>query len=137
MNLYKTLHIIAFVMVSHSRYQGMFIMLFPVTLILTRKFKKPQSNANSNVSMLTQCTSCSSIEKKFAKQKTIKSRKLNIPAKANAPVSTTHLHRLKLALQQQRLKCTQLEGELTKMRNAIQNSGVVLHQKFLKMLGLL
>ena len=78
----------------------------------------------------TKCTNCLSFEKKLTKQKTIKSRKLNVAAKANAPVSTTHPHRLKLALQQQRLKCTQLEGELTKMRQAIQKSGVVLQSEF-------
>ena len=85
---------------------------------------------HANNTGTTQCACCSSYEKKLAKQKTIKSRNLNVAAKPNAPVSTTHPHRLKLALQQQRLKCAQLEGELTKMRNAIQNSGVVLQSEF-------
>ena len=78
----------------------------------------------------TKCASCSDFEKKQAKMKAIKTRKLNIPAKPNAPISATHPHRLKLALQQQRLKCAQLEEELTKMRNAISSSGVALDSEF-------
>ena len=76
------------------------------------------------------CANCLHFQKKVAKQKTIKNRKLNVPAKANAPVCTTHPNRLKLALQQQRLKCAKLEGELSKMRQAIHNSGVALHPEF-------
>ena len=70
------------------------------------------------------------MKRNLQNKKKIKGRKLNVPAKANAPVSITHPHHLKLALQQQRLKCKQLEGELTKMKSAIQKSGLVLQSEF-------
>eukprot|EP00112_Aurelia_sp_Birch-Aquarium-sp1_P011129 Seg2347.5 transcript_id=Seg2347.5/GoldUCD/mRNA.D3Y31 product="hypothetical protein" protein_id=Seg2347.5/GoldUCD/D3Y31 len=82
---------------------------------------------NENV---MKCINCALFERKVTKAKTVKYKKLNIPAKANAPVSATHPQRLKLTLQQQRLKCVQLEQELGKMRNEIQNSGVVLGAEF-------
>lgn len=78
----------------------------------------------------TKCITCCDFEKKLLKRKEIKSRKLNIPAKPNAPVSATHPHRLKLALQRERLKCAQLQTELTKMRHIIHSSGVRLDSEF-------
>ena len=53
-----------------------------------------------------------------------KKHKSYIPAKLKAPVSKTHPSRLKLALQNERLKCSLLEKELATMRNEIETKAV-------------
>ena len=52
------------------------------------------------------------------------SRKFNTPAKLNAPISKTSPGRIKLTLQEQRLKCQQLEDELNCMRNELSANSV-------------
>ena len=49
---------------------------------------------------------------------------MKTPAKLNAPISKTSLGRLKLALQQQRLKCQQLQEELQRMRTELSTNAV-------------
>ena len=53
-----------------------------------------------------------------------KEAKLKTPAKPKAPVSATHPSRLKLTLQEQRLKVKQLEDQLAEMREELHKSSV-------------
>ena len=71
-----------------------------------------------------QCQICFQREKKLAKDFKRKSKNLYNPAKPKAPVSATHPNRLKLTLQQQQLKCTQLQKEIEELRLAINYSGI-------------
>ena len=72
----------------------------------------------------SQCENCFQHEKRSAKELEKKSKNLCNPAKPKAPVSATHPNRLKLTLQQQRLKCGQLQKEIEEMRLAINSSGI-------------
>ena len=51
---------------------------------------------------------CNSVEKLASKLSVAKIKRLRIPAKPRAPVSLTSSDRIKLTLQDQRLKCAQL-----------------------------
>ena len=51
--------------------------------------------------------------------------KRKIPDKPKAPVSSTHPTRIKLALQEQRLKVKQLEEQLIEMREELYKSSIV------------
>ena len=53
-----------------------------------------------------------------------KQRRLSKPAHVKAPVSKTDPVRLKLTLQEQRLRCFELERELCEMRSELQKSSV-------------
>ena len=57
-------------------------------------------------------------------EKSTKAKEMVIPAHAKAPVSKTDPVRIKLTLQEQRLKCAQLEQELTEMRTEILKSNI-------------
>ena len=48
---------------------------------------------------------------------------------SNAPIATTHPEKLKLTIQGQRLKCSQLEAELDKMRTELQKNTVLVHNE--------
>ena len=50
--------------------------------------------------------------KRFAKIERLKTNNINTPAKLNAPLSSRHPNNVKLALQQQRLKCIDLERQI-------------------------
>ena len=76
-----------------------------------------------------QCENCMKIENRTAKEVQRKGKNLCIPAKPKAPVSATHPTRLKLTLQQQRLKCSQLQKEIEEMRLAINSSSVSVDPK--------
>ena len=71
--------------------------------------------------ILFQCDNC--IDQDIIKNRNEKvtARRHNQPAKLKAPVSVTRSHRIKLTLQQQRLKCNQLEQELQKMKKNAPN----------------
>eukprot|EP00795_Rhopilema_esculentum_P015307 gene15307-6524_t len=71
-----------------------------------------------------QCKICSTVERKLTKVLDKKTTKLCIPAKAKAPVSITHPSRLKLTLQQHRLKCSQLQKQIDEMRLSIESSSL-------------
>ena len=58
--------------------------------------------------------------KKYIFQNNRKPTILNQPAKLNAPIKFTSPERIKLTLQDHRLKCKQLEDELSKTRAAIE-----------------
>ena len=53
-----------------------------------------------------------------------KQRRLSTPAHVKAPVSKTNPVRLKLTLQEQRLRCSELERELCEMRSELQKSSI-------------
>ncbi len=72
----------------------------------------------------TICGNCSAHEKKIETKAIKKSRQINTPAKLNTSITVTHPNRVKLALQAQRLKCSQLEKEIARMRLDIQSAGV-------------
>ena len=78
------------------------------------------------------CHNCKIVETKLKKEEVKKSRNINVPAKLNAPLSQTHPNRLKLTIQQQRMKCSQLEEEINKMRKEIATSGVKLNSELSK-----
>eukprot|EP00795_Rhopilema_esculentum_P005611 gene5611-10820_t len=66
-----------------------------------------------------QCKICLTVERKLTKVLDKKTTKLCIPAKAKGPVSITHPSRLKLTLQEHRLKCSQLQKQIDEMRLSI------------------
>eukprot|EP00794_Sanderia_malayensis_P014619 gene14619-16134_t len=70
------------------------------------------------------CGNCSAHEKKIETKAIKKSHQINTPAKLNAPITVSHPNRVKLALQAQRLKCSQLEKEIARMKLDIQSAGV-------------
>ena len=53
-----------------------------------------------------------------------KTRRLSTPAQVKAPVSKTDPARIKLTLQGQRLRCAELERELSAMCNELQKNNV-------------
>ena len=71
-----------------------------------------------------QCDHCGEAENYAIKVTKRNSRKFNTPAKFNAPISKTSPGRIKLTLQEQRLKCQQLEDELNRMRNELSANSV-------------
>ncbi len=72
----------------------------------------------------TQCSDCACLEKKLQWQRQNKERSLSVPAKPNAPISITAPVKIKLALQQQRLKCAQLEEKLKEMDAELKKNAV-------------
>ena len=70
------------------------------------------------------CPQC--LEYLVSSRKTIKAkeRRLSKPANVKAPVSETDPERIKLTLQEQRLKCAELERELNEMRAAIVKTNI-------------
>ena len=70
-------------------------------------FKQHRRSSLCEVLMLDmteKCANCDKIEKKHKSLVTKQQKNLNVPAKLKAPVSKTHPSRLKLALQNVRLK---------------------------------
>ena len=67
------------------------------------------------------CKDCKLCLQKFKNEINRKNVKLNQPAKLNAPIKFTSPERVKLTLQDHRLKCKQLEQELVNMRTALEN----------------
>lgn len=70
------------------------------------------------------CDQCESYLSSHKKQKQIKTRRLSVPANLNAPVTKTAPERLKLSLQQHRLKCAELKRELNSMKKEISKSSI-------------
>ena len=70
------------------------------------------------------CLQC--LEYLVSSRKTIKAkeRRLSKPANVKAPVSKTDPERIKLTLQEQRLKCAELEQELNEMQAAIVKTNI-------------
>ena len=73
-----------------------------------------------NPSEKNTCSPCCFLHQKFISERNHKVSVLNQPAKLNAPTSP---ERIKLTLQNQRLKCKQLQQELSKMRSALEKHG--------------
>ena len=70
------------------------------------------------------CQSCILHDKKVTQLSKLTSKNINEPAKKFAPIKYTNSHRVKLALQNERLKCKQLESELQKMREELKNDTI-------------
>lgn len=70
------------------------------------------------------CQPCSTISVIQEKQKKAIQKRLATPSKPKAPVSKTSPERIKLALQEQRLKCTNLEKKLAEMKGEIQKASI-------------
>ena len=67
------------------------------------------------------CKDCQSLNVRVTSEINRKNVNLAVPAKLNAPVKFTSPERVKLALQQERLQCKQLEAEMLKMKSSITN----------------
>ena len=84
-----------------------------------------------------QCSSCLAHGANFIYESKRKEVRLKEPAKLTAPVSFTSPERLKLTLQQHRLKCKQLEQQINEMRQSLENESKEvdpqLHQDFLSL----
>ena len=66
-----------------------------------------------------QCDYCFKEQAHAKKMTARKSRKLATPAKLNAPISKTTSERVKLTLQDQHLKCKQLEDQLVQIKEKL------------------
>ena len=62
-------------------------------------------------------------------KKHISEKRLNLPAKTKAPISATSTKKIKVTLQQQRLKCKQLENEIEKMQKMLQKTNYIIDDK--------
>ena len=69
-----------------------------------------------------QCIECIDCELKKQKRSEISMKNVNKPASLKAPISVTNINRVKLTLQQQRLKCSQLEKKIEEMKKALENT---------------
>ena len=70
------------------------------------------------------CNECRKYENSVLKYEYIKTNKVNEPAKRFAPLTKTNPVRVKLALQNERLKCAQLEKRLHSMRQELTKNNV-------------
>ena len=70
------------------------------------------------------CSVCTTYAACIDSAKKAKQCRSSKPAHLNAPVSKTHPERIKLTLQEQRLKCAQLEQALSEMRAELQKSSM-------------
>ena len=76
-------------------------------------------------SICFKCIGSNKIDNDYkAKQK----RKLSLPAKKNAPLSKTNPERIKLALQQERIRCNELTKQIEKMETEIKKRGVCVNE---------
>ena len=99
----------------------------PLTSECTSSFQSLDYKRSKDCLVLhsdNQCESCESINKAYLRSQNVASQKLSQPAKLFAPISQTSATRIKLTLQNQRLRCSQLESEIEKMRNELANSSV-------------
>lgn len=70
------------------------------------------------------CNSCNDHTVNIWAAHKAKQRRLSKPVHIKAPVSKTDPRRLKLTLQEQRLRCSELERELTEMRSELNKSSI-------------
>ena len=70
------------------------------------------------------CSACQEFDSKEGRATKAKERKLAKPAHIKAPISKTHPDRVKLTLQNQRLRCAELERQLEEMKIEIQKNSV-------------
>ena len=73
------------------------------------------------------CVECNSFDSKIRKDTALKTKIMNTPAHQKAPLTKTHPNRVKLALQKERLKCSQLQKKVgQQMQQEITSQGVKL-----------
>ena len=75
------------------------------------------------------CRECKSKEQYELKQDNRKEKIQYTPAKLKAPLSATHPERVKLALQQNRLECKQLQIQMQEMKREIDNAAKPVSQE--------
>ena len=90
--------------------------------IQAKIFKRPVNCSVLESSTL--CKQCDKFISKFEKEKRLKDDIINMPAKPNAPLTTTHKNRVTLALKQERKKSAGLERQLQEMEAEIKLLGV-------------
>ena len=85
------------------------------------------------------CTYCAKydlIKKRRIRQK---DKKDSIPAKLKAPISNTNLNKIKLRMQQERLKCRQLEQKIENMQKELKHNNHIidnqLNKDFIDIIG--
>ena len=83
-----------------------------------------QPQACETDQLLIQCDNCIDQDIIANRNEKVTAKRHDQPAKPKAPVSATSSHRIKLTLQQQRLKCNQLEQELQKIKEMLQMSNL-------------
>ena len=66
------------------------------------------------------CSSCCSCSTNIIYETNRKESRLKVPAKLNAPIKFTSPDRIKLTLQDHRLKCKQLEHQIQEMRSSLE-----------------
>ena len=74
------------------------------------------------------CSKCQKLKVKVKSEMNWKRNKLMSPSKLKAPISLTSPTRLKLAMQQERLKYKQLEVEISKMKTEIKKASKPVEQ---------
>ncbi|XP_047135769.1 uncharacterized protein LOC124812779 [Hydra vulgaris] len=75
------------------------------------------------------CADCRICVQKVSSEEKSKLSTINKPAKLNAPIKFISPNRIKLTLQNNRLKCKQLEQELLNMRSAIEEHSETVHSQ--------
>lgn len=104
----------------------------PLMSECTIPFQSLDYNRSKDCLVLTtgnQCAYCKSVGQSFCKFQKLTNQKLTQPAKLFAPISQTSPARIKLTIQNQRLKCSQLERELEEMKNELASSNVQIDHK--------
>ena len=77
-------------------------------------------------STLNHCPVCKeAIKKQQLKDKRF-AKNIKTPAKPNTPLSNTHPEKVKLALNNERIKCSQLEKDIARMKSETKLSGITL-----------
>ena len=75
---------------------------------------------------MNHCPVCTeAIEKQQEKNKRF-AKNIKTPAKPNVPLSDTHPEKVKLALINERIKCSQLEKDIARMKSETKLSGITL-----------
>ena len=77
-------------------------------------------------STLNYCPVCEEAIKKQQLKDKCFPKNIKTPAKPNAPLSNKHLEKVKLALINERIQCSQLEKDIARMKSEIKLSGITL-----------
>ena len=76
----------------------------------------------------TSCENCKNFVERYNKNDAVIKKHLNMPAKPNAPLMHTHPNRVRLALQEERVKCNKLTKQVERIQEEIQSKGVELNK---------
>ena len=73
---------------------------------------------------VNKCSSCCKKDTYANASRVAKDKRMSVPAKLKAPISGTSTNRIKLTLNQHRLRCAQLQDRITEMENELEKSSV-------------